>query len=69
MMQQQLVFESVLGSIAPALSTDRVCQVGTMSEGNITIPVQVSLNLAIASLSNDLTLPGHGIPLQWLYSF
>ena len=28
--------ESVLGSIARGLSTDRVCEVGTMSEGNIT---------------------------------
>ena len=29
-------FESVLGSIARGLSTDRVCEVGTMSEANIT---------------------------------
>ena len=28
--------ESVLGSIARGLSTDRVCEVGTMSKGNIT---------------------------------
>ena len=27
--------ESVLGSIARGLSTDRVCEVGTMYEGNI----------------------------------
>ena len=35
-MQQQLFFESVPESNALGLRTYRVCEVGTMSEGNIT---------------------------------
>ena len=57
--------ESVLGSIARGLSTDRVCEVGT----RVILSVQILLNFAIALLCKDFTFSGHGFPLQWLYSF
>ena len=76
---QYCFFGSVLGNIARVLSTDRVCEVGAMTEGNIFSTNRKNSyyciycqrvedkkkwrQFAISSPCNGFTLPGHGVTL------